>query len=152
MVATHNYTWQQGEDLILSMLYKEGPVGAEVPINLTGYDLRMDIVGPDGLRRYTFNSSEVADVDPETPTLEPDSTTEATLGTEGQVTIAIPRALTLPTGELWADITATTPILTFQYDVFLRNVSGTPGTIPVGKQKKILKGTITVEKSVTLWA
>lgn len=150
MVATHNYTWQQGEDLVLSMLYKEGPVGAEVAIDLTGYALRMDIVGSDGVRRYTFNSDDIAEVGvDEVGTAD----NEAVLGADGTINITVPRTLTLTNGELWADLTNPTPNLTFQYDVFLRNVSGAPGgTIPVGNQKKILKGSITVEKSVTLWA
>ena len=144
MVAAHNYTWEQGEDLILAMLYKQGPVGAEVPVDLTGYSLRMDIVTPNGERRYTFNSDAVADVDPTTPELEGDTNTEAVLGADGTINITVPRTLTLPNGELYSDINGTTPLLTFNYDVFLRN--------PANQQKKILKGQITVEKSYTLWA
>lgn len=140
MVATHNYTWQQGEDLTLSMLYKQGPVGSEIPVDLTGYSLRMDIVGADGLHRYTFNSDDIPD-----PTVDEvgELDNEAVLGADGSINITVPRTLTLPGGEIYTDITATTPNLTFQYDVFLRDTAG--------KQKKILKGTITVEKSVTLW-
>lgn len=143
MVATYNYTWQQGADLTLSMVYRSGPVGEDVPVDLTGYSLRMDIVGKDGIRRFTFNSDEVADVDPTTPELEPDPATEAILGADGSINVTVPRALTLPDGELWGDITATEPSLTFNYDIFLRDTTG--------RQKKILKGTITVEKSYTLW-
>lgn len=144
MVAVHNYTWEQGEDLVLSMLYKQGPVGAEVPVDLTGYQLRMDIVTPAGERKYTFNSDAIIDVDPTTPELEGDTEEEAVLGADGSIAITIPRTLTLPGGEVYDDITATPPVNTFNYDVFLRD--------PSDKQKKILKGTITVEKSVTLWA
>lgn len=143
MAATFNYTWGQGEDLVLSMLYKEGPVGAEVPVDLTGYSLRMDIVTPNGDRRYTFNSEDIPDVDPGAGTT-PDTDKEAVLGADGTINITVPRSLTLPGGVLHTDITAPTPLLTFNYDVFLRN--------PANQQKKILKGTITVEKSYTLWS
>lgn len=143
MAAVHNYTWAQGEDLVLSMLYKQGPVGAEVPVDLTGYKLRMDIVSA-GTRRFTFNSEAIPDVDPIAAGDQPDAATEAVLGADGSINITIPRTLTLPGGELWDDINSPTPVLTFDYDVFLRD--------PSNKQKKILKGQITVEKSVTLWA
>lgn len=144
MVAVYNYSWGQGEDLVLSMLYKQGPVGSEAPVDLTGYQLRMDIVTPSGERRYTFNSDPVTDVDPTTPGDESDVVTEAVLGADGTINITIPRTLTLPDGEIYADITGSPPVLTFNYDVFLRD--------DTGKQKKILKGQITVEKSYTLWA
>ena len=144
MAATHNYTWAQGEDLEMAMVYRQGPEGAEEPVDLTGYSLRMDIVTLASERRYTFNSADIADVDPVTPGSIPDTTKEATLGSDGEISITVPRTLTLPSGELYADITGNPPQLTFNYDVFLRN--------PAGKQRKILKGSIVVEKSYTLWA
>lgn len=103
----------------------------------------MDIVTPSGERRYTFNSEDIPDVDPGAP-VTPDTNKEAVLGADGSINITVPRSLTLPGGVLHADISASTPLLTFNYDVFLRN--------PAGLQKKILKGTITVEKSYTLWS
>lgn len=144
MAATFNYTWAQGEDLNIQMVYKEGPAGAEVPVDLTLWSLRMDIVTLTGTRRYTFNSADIADVDPDTVGAQPDSTKESTLGTGGAISILVPRTLTLPGGALYTDISAPTPQLIFNYDVFLRDAAG--------KQRKILKGTITVEKSYTLWA
>lgn len=144
MAATYDYTWDQGEDLTILMVYKTNIEGTETPVDLTGYTLRMDIVTPEGARRYTFNSDTINDVDPVTPGAEPDSTEEAILGTDGSISITITRALTLPGGAIYADIAATPPTLTFNYDIFLR--------APDGKQKKILKGQINVEKSYTLWA
>lgn len=111
------------------------------PVDLTGYSLRMDIVTPSGEWRYTFNSDEIADLDPTEPGSQPDAVTEATLGPDGSIEIVVSRALTLPGGELYEDITNNQ--LTFNYDIFLRNTGG--------KQKKVLKGTINVEKSYTLW-
>lgn len=144
MAATYDYTWDQGEDLTILMLYKTGLPGSETPVNLTGYSLRMDIVTPDGAWRYTFNSATIADIDPTTAGNQPDSTIESTLGSDGSISITIPRSLTLPGGAIYADISANPPLLNFRYDVFLR--------APDAKQKKILKGQITVEKSYTLWA
>lgn len=144
MVASHNYTWEQGEDLTLLMVYKTGLPGAETPVDLTGYSLRMDIVTPDGQRRFTFNSDAVTDVDPVEPGDQADPVTEAVLGTDGSISITIPRSLTLPGGEIYDDITANPPLLTFNYDVFLR--------APDNKQRKILKGQVTVERSYTLWS
>lgn len=144
MVAVYNYNWEQGEDLTLLMVYKQGLPGAETPVNLTGYSLRMDIVTPTGERRFTFNSDAIADVDPVVAGSQADPSIEATLGTDGTISITIPRTLTLPGGELYDDITANPPMLTFNYDVFLRDTNN--------KQKKLLKGQITVERSYTLWA
>lgn len=144
MAATYDYVWEQGEDLTLLMLYKTGLPGQETPVDLTGYTLRMDIVTPQGQRRYTFNSATITDTDPTTPGDTPDTTSESTLGEDGVISVTIPRTLTLPGGEVYADITANPPVTTFNYDVFLR--------APSGKQKKILKGQITIERSYTLWA
>lgn len=144
MVATHNYTWEQGEDLQLLLVYKTGLPGQETPVVLTNYSVRMDIVTPTNQRRFTFNSAEIADVDPTTPGAEPDNQVESTLGADGTITITVPRSLTLPGGALYTDITGNPPLTTFNYDIFLRN--------PDNKQKKILKGQITVERSYTLWS
>lgn len=133
MAANYSYTWAQGEDLVLSMLYKAGLPGAEVPVDLTEYSLRMDIVTPTGQKRYTFNSD----------VLVGDTVTEATLGADGLISITIPRSLTLEGGAIFKDITANPPMLTFNYDVFLRHPNGT--------QRKILEGQINVERSYTLW-
>lgn len=129
-VPTLNYTWQQGEDLVMSFVYNEGPDGAEVPIDLTGYSLRMDVVDNSGTVLYTFNSddADVATVD------------EAVLGADGSINITVPRQLTLPPDGVIYSSVGGTPL---NYDIFLRR--------PNNKQFPIARGTITVVKSYTLW-
>ena len=143
MAGIHNYTWAQGEDLVLSLVYKSGPRGAEVPVDLTGYSLRMDLALNDGTRIYTFNSDDIADVAPETQGATPDTDLEVTLGTAGEINIVVPRSVTLPGGEAFPFLDAANPVLIYNYDIFLRDT--------LDKQKKILMGQISVEKSVTLW-
>lgn len=140
-VPTYNCTWEQGTDFTLKLIYKEGPAGSEVPVDLTpaGTEVRMDIA-QDGARLYTFNSASITDLDGTAgPGNTGDTTLEATLGADGSINIEVPRSLTLPGGTLAASLN-TKP--TFDYDVILRRN---------GKQMKILSGTITVTKSVTLW-
>lgn len=141
MAAVHNYTWDQGEDLELSMTYKEGPVGAPVAIDLTAYVLRMDIRKDmiDGALKWTFNSADLPG-EPLVDETGPEDN-EATLGPDGSINILVPRSLTLPGGALYDDIMA--GATSFVYDVFLRS--------PQNRQKKILSGVVTVNKSVTLW-
>lgn len=143
--ATLNMTWQQGEDLVVSMVYKEGVDEATTsPVNLTGFSVRMDIKNASGVRLYTFNSQSIADVDPIASGDQPDSVTEATLTSLGQINISVSRTLTLPpSGPFYQQLSAPTPQNVFDYDIFLRNTQGL--------QTKILKGQITLEKSVTLW-
>lgn len=145
MAGIQNYTWAQGEDLTMSIIYKSGPIGEEVPVDLTGYSVRMDLALPDGTRIYTFNSDELTDVDPVAEGDQPDTTTEieTPLGPDGQININVPRSVTLPDGEAYSHINANPPVLIYNYDIFLRDT--------VGKQKKILMGQISIEKSVTLW-
>lgn len=145
MAGVYNYTWQQGEDLTIALVYKSGPSGAEVPVDLTAYSLRMDI-GLSGTVTplYVFNSTAIADTDPNTTGAQADNTIEATLGADGTIMIAVPRSVTLPEGPLYTHIMADPPVLVYAYDIFLRD-----GT---SKQKKILQGQIQVDKSVTLWA
>lgn len=138
-VAVYNWTWQQGDDLVMTFIYKEGPSGSEVPVDLTGFSLRMDIV-QGATRLYTFNSADITDVDPGGPVL-PDTNKEAVLASNGTVTITVPRSLTLPGGSVNAIMTSGNTVV--NYDIFLRNASG--------KQAKILRGTITIEPSYTLW-
>lgn len=131
---THNYEWPQGEDLEVSFLYKVGPVGSEVPVDLTGYTVRMDIVHPtSGNVIFTFNTADQADPD-EVTVNNPDT---------GYVLVVVPRSITLPDGELYSYISGPTPLLSFNYDIFLRS--------PADKQKKLFRGTITIEPSYTLW-
>lgn len=152
MAQIQNYTWDQGADLEVDLIYKEGAtVETAVAIDLsTGYSVRMDIVVPATKERiYTFNSAAIADVDPIAVGAQPDSVIEGTLssgaGSTPNVSIVVPRALTLPTtGPVYLKMTAVPAVIVFNYDIFLRN-TGTD------KQAKILKGTITIEESYTLW-
>lgn len=126
-VPSYNFVWQQGEDATINMVYKEG--APAVPIDLTGYSLRMDVRAVGGVTTlYTFNSDDT----------NPATDDEATFGTQGQIDIAISRAISLPGGALVDSIGQA-----LSFDIFLRNTAG--------KQKKILKGTITIEGSETLW-
>jgi hypothetical protein len=144
---TYNYEWEQGADLELRFLYKEGEnVGDATPVDLTGYSLRMDIRAGavTGSRVWTFNSEDIADADPDTIGNQPDTTHEATLNADGTIVILVPRALTLDGGSIYQAMTGPSPVTVFPYDIFLRNGSG--------KQAKILSGNITVSASVTRWA
>lgn len=142
-VPVQNYTIEQGEDVDIFLVYKTGPAGAEVPVNLsTGYSVRMDIraANTSGDRVWTFNSADIVGetgVDVAGP-----ADNEATLGAAGEISIAVPRSLSLAGGSVFTKIAEN--ISVFAYDLFLR--------APNGKQKKVLQGTITYNKSVTLWA
>jgi len=124
VVPTYNFTWQQGEDAVINLTYKVNGT----PVDLTGYSLRMDVVGANQVS-YTFNTQ---DQDPET-------VDEVILGSDGSINIELPRSVTLPNGPLFNAVGQA-----LEYDVFLRT--------PANKQSKILKGTVTIEASKTLWA
>lgn len=155
--TTQNFIWQQGADLTIELKYKEGATTeTAVTIDLSqetnpgtpDYEVRMDVVASDDLARlYTFNSAELADVDP-SENVEPDTTVESVLtdgaGDTPNIHVVVPRSLTLPDGSIYARMTGASPITSFFYDLFLRNNL-------TNKQVKILTGTITVEKSYTLW-
>lgn len=151
MAATYNYEWNQGEDLLIALVYKSGPVGEAIPVDLTNYSFRMDIVGPDGkvltvanaLATNPARSGDFADVDPYTPGAQADSTYEVSLSTSGDIRIDLSRALTLPGGTFYKYLNSNPAVKTFSYDMFLRDNNG--------KQKKIMAGTITIERSVTHW-
>lgn len=126
-IPRKDFVWQQGEDGEISLVYKAGDPAE--PVDLTGYKLRMDIRASGGSTPlYTFNSD---DADAETPD-------EAVLTADGEINIVIPRTVSLPAGPL-----ASTIGQALNYDIFVRN--------PDGKQKKFLKGTVTIEASETLW-
>lgn len=135
VVPEVDYVWEQGSDLELAIQYQNtDDAGVTTNQNLTGYSLRMDIT--DGTTRlYTFNSADITDISPT------DSTHEVVLGTDGSINITVPRSLTLTGGAILTAMNSGKVV--FFYDVFLRNT--------VNKQKKILKGSITVNRSHTLW-
>lgn len=136
MVATQDYTWEQGEDLILEIIYQiDGQ-----PVDLTGYSVRMDLA-PKGSQAavFTFNSDDLDDP------LDAEGTAdnEAVLTTDGRIHIHVPRALTLAGGVI-GDLLPTTP--EYNYDLFLRTPS------PNNTQKKLLQGKILVRSSITRWS
>lgn len=146
-VPIHNLTWEQGADLDIQIIYKESVEGGTaVPKDLTGYSVRMDIRATDvlGTRIYTFNSDEITDLDGAGSETENDDVTEITPGSDGTITITVPRSLTVQGGPIF-DLMSDplNPVNLLVYDIFLRN--------PQDKQTKILSGTITVNRSVTLW-
>jgi hypothetical protein len=129
IIPTYNFTWQQGEDGVIGLVYQVNGV----PVDLTGYNVRMDVASA-GTVLYVFNSSDISGT-PLDVTGSADN--EATLGSDGSITIVVPRAVSL-----------TGPLSTYlnqelDYDIFLRD--------PSNKQKKILEGTITLEASITKW-
>jgi len=148
MAASYDYTWNQGEDLLIALVYKSGPVGSAVPVDLNLYSFRMDIVGPDGKVLSVINDKTITDTDPYTAGNQTDTAPfEVALnagGTLGSIRIDLSRALTLPGGPFYKYINANPPVKVFSYDMFLRDNNG--------KQKKIMMGTITIERSVTHWA
>lgn len=152
MAQVQNFTWDQGADLVIELIYREGEtVETAVPVDLSSnYSVRMDIVVPATKERiYTFNSETIADVDPVTSGAQDDSVIEGVLssgaGGTPNISITVPRSLTLPGGAVYAKYTAASnPVSTFNYDIFLRNKS-------TDKQAKVLQGTVTILDSSTLW-
>lgn len=143
MAASMDYDWEQGDDLTITLTYKAGPAGATVPVDLTAYKFRMDIVAPDGKTLTVLNDEAITDTDPFTAGSQADSTFEVTMDAVGGIVITLSRANTLPGGVLYNYITANPKQNVFSYDMFLRNASN--------KQTKILEGSITINKSVTMW-
>lgn len=125
-----NFTWPQGEDLIIELRYKEGPnQNRAVPVDLTGgYTARMTIANPGS---------------PQTPLLVLDSTPEfggivlLSGNNEPNIRITLSRTHTLSGGPFAAGGG-------FGYDLFLRNSQNV--------QVKILEGIINVRRSYTQWA
>lgn len=129
-IPTHDFIWQQGEDGEISMIYKQNGVA----VNLTGYELRMDVKqAGSGTVLFTFNTA-----DSDTGGEETSGDEVAALGATGEIHVLVPRTASLTGGQLFNYLDAA-----LSYDIFLRDSSE--------KQKKILKGTITIEKSTTLW-
>lgn len=143
MAATYDFNWAQGEDKILAFTYKSGPVGEATPVDLGNHKLRMDIVAPNGKVMTVANDETITDADPYTTGDQPDNAYEVILGATGEISINLSRGLTLPGGPFHPYISANPAIRTFAYDIFLRDASG--------HQKKIMQGTITIERSVTHW-
>lgn len=140
MVAVNNVEWEQGEDFTMHLVYKEN----DQTVDLTGYQVRMDIA-PEKTPGVvlTLNSHDVDATDAEGNPLDTEGPhdNEITLDEEGNINIFISRYVTLPGGVLGNRLPTTN---VFVYDLFIRELSS-------NRQKKLAKGTITVNKSVTLW-
>lgn len=144
MAAIKNFEWSQGEDFLIAMTYKSGPVGEPFTPDLTTYSFRMDIVAPDGKVLSVINDKALADSDAYLPGSQPDEDYEVVMTATGNIRIEFSRSLTLPGGAFYKYLSANPAVRTFSYDMFLRDTDE--------KQKKILAGTITIERSVTHWA
>lgn len=143
MAVTYNYSWEQGSDLVIALVYKAGPEGSAVPVNLTNYSFRMDIVAPNKKVLTVLNDKLINDTDPFTSGNQSDSNYEVTLGNDGSIQITLSRALTLPGGVFYKYLNAQDEINSFKYDMFLRDSTG--------YQRKVMEGNITLNKSVTMW-
>jgi hypothetical protein len=143
MAASVDYEWDQGADLTINLVYKAGPEGATVAVDLTAYKFRMDIIAPDGKVLTVLNDEALTDTDPFIAGSQADSTFEVTMTALGGIVITLSRALTLPGGAFFQYINANPSKNEFSYDMFLRNASNV--------QTKILEGTISINKSLTLW-
>lgn len=143
MAASVDYEWDQGADLTINLVYKSGPEGATVAVDLTTWKFRMDIIAPDGKVLSVLNDEAITDTDPFVAGATADNAFEVTMTALGGIVITLSRALTLPGGVFFQYINANPSKNEFAYDMFLR--SGT------GVQTKILEGSITINKSLTLW-
>jgi hypothetical protein len=126
-VAEHNFEWYQGHDLSFDVFYA---VDGEAQ-DLTGYKARMDIApfgsdGSFGTPVLTLNSDDA------------DGPSEMTLDDNGKITVNLDRSHTIDELNV-----GTGTVLVFAYDLFLRK--------PDGKQLPIMRGTITLQRAVTVW-
>ena len=154
MVAQQDHTWEQGEDLIIEIVYTvtEGDTHTPVPLDAENFAVRMDIAPLSGATPgkpvFSFNSDDFDSDDLNGDPLDTTGTAdnEVTFPSDlpGTIHIVVPRSLTLP-GEVIGDALGTSN--TYGYDLFVRDkTQGANGT-----QKKLLKGKITVNPSITHW-
>lgn len=129
IVPTYDFVWQQGEDGEINIVYKIN----DLVVDLTGYNFRMDLkASTSGTVLYTVNTTG-ADTGGETT-----SGSEVTMNSVGEIHAVIPRTTALSSGPLFNHVNTA-----LNYDIFIRDASN--------KQRKVLTGTITIQKSVTLW-
>lgn len=131
-IPQYDFIWQQGADGEISLVYKIN----DVVVDLTGWKLRMDVRSPTGTLLFTFNSDDIVGEPGADVTGSADN--EATLNADGEIYVVVPRAASLGDGPLASFLDTALP-----YDIFLRDATN--------KQRKILKGTITLEASTTRW-
>jgi hypothetical protein len=135
MTELVNFKWPQGEDLNIQLMYKEGEDERTAkPVSLAaGYALRMDIVAANGTLLHSYTSEASDDYPAGNP-----SALGSGLNDQPNINIYLSRGLTLTGGAL-------NSLPTCQYDLFLRNTA-------TNKQYKLIRGSITFEKSHTQWA
>lgn len=133
-----NFTIEQGEDLVFTLKLKDSD---GLPLDLTDAKFRMDVKKQptDTHPVWSFQTQGVeVEVDYDGPEGEPaelDTTDDVTIKDEiGEIHITVDRAFTFKPAVRGGG--------TFSYDAFLDRG---------GKRRKILTGTITVNKSVTIW-
>ena len=144
MPAVNNVEWEQGEDFIMNLRYVEN----ENPVDLTNYSVRMDIAIPaksisPERKVMVINSDDVTVLDSEGSPLDHEgaSDNEVSVDSEGNINIFISRFTTLPGGPIGDRLNAST---VFIYDLFVRDNTS-------NRQKKLVKGEITINRSVTQW-
>src|SRR5690606_32361378 len=133
-----NFTIEQGEDLVFTLKLEDSD-GLPLP-DLADAKFRMDVKKQptDTHPVWAFQKGAEVEVDYDGPEGEPaelDTTDDVTINAEtGEIHITVDRAFTFKPAVRGGG--------TFSYDAFLdRN----------DKRRKILTGTITVNKSVTIW-
>lgn len=140
MAAEYNVVWEQGEDFQMHMQYtKNGQ-----PVDMTGYSVRMDIAPTVGAAPiFTLNSDDITGVDDEGNPLDVVGIADNEIVTDidGNIDITINRQITLPGGAMGNRLAANTK---YVYDIFIRENSS-------NLQRKLAHGSITVNRSVTLW-
>lgn len=122
-----NFTWPQGEDMVIELRYREGPDPKNaLPVNLaSGYSAKMGI------------ASSTAPTVPLTTLSTETGEIQLLSGTSGpNIVVRLDRSLTLSGGVLVSP-------MAYVYDLFLRNSAG--------EQVKIMEGVLNVRRSVTQW-
>lgn len=143
-MPVHPYVWEQGEDLIIEVIYKVNDVAVEM--TMESHAVRMDIAPkpappvPTGPPIFSFNSDDLDDspLDEEGPD---DNEVTFPESKPGAIHIKVPRALTLPGGAIGESLETTRA---YEYDLFIRDKIS-------NLNRKLLRGTITINPSVTHW-
>lgn len=144
MVAIQDHTWEQGEDLIIEIVYTvtEGDTQIPVPLDTETFAVRMDIAQISKLNEpvYSFNSDDLSDSNLDS---DGEDDNEIIFPSErpGTIHIEVPRQLTLPGGVIGDELSSSK---VYGYDLFIRNKFE-------DVQRKLLKGKIVVNTSITHW-
>lgn len=138
-MESYNITLEQGDDIQFTLVYEDANGD---PIDITGAQFRMDVKKTlaDTNPIWSFNTADTdVTVDPDGEgggSPETDTGGDSLIGgTNGVITIIIDRAFSYKPAVRAGGV--------FLFDGVLE--------LADGKRRKILTGTITVNKSVTLW-